>query len=279
MKGKIRALCLVLALVLLAGCVPTHQKETQTPTQSTTEPATQPPTDAPTQPPTQAPTDPPTEPPTEAPTEAKLLVVIDPGHQRHANTGKEPVGPGASEMKTKVSSGARGVATGQEEYVLTLSLALKLEQELLARGYDVLLTRRSHDVDLSNAQRAEIANSVGADAFIRIHGNAYSNPDVQGALTMCQTKNNPYNGALYQQSRALSEAVLEGLVNAAQCRKKSILESDTMSGINWCRVPVTIVEVGFMSNPEEDRLLATEDYQNKLAAGMADGIDAYFGRT
>ena len=281
MGRRIRALSLALAFVILAGCAPAPQPETEAPTQSTaptTEPATQPPSIPPTEAPTEPPTEAPTEPPTEPPTEAKLLVVIDPGHQRNANYGKEPIGPGATETKTMVSSGTQGVVTRLEEYVLTLSLALKLEAELLARGYDVILTRRDHDVDISNAQRAEIANNAGADAFIRIHGNAYSDASVHGALTMCQTKNNPYNGALYTQSRALSEAVLNGLVRAAQCHKKSILELDTMSGINWCQVPVTIVEVGFMSNPEEDRLLSTEDYQNKLATGMANGIDTYFSQ-
>jgi len=277
MGRKILAFFLLLIFVLSAGCTADPQQETHVPVVSTA-PSTQPPTQPPTEAPTPPPTQPPTEAPTPAPTEPKLLVVIDPGHQRNANNGKEPVGPGASEMKTKVSSGTCGVVTRMEEYELTLILALKLEQELLSRGYDVLLTRRTHDVDLSNAQRAQMANDAKADAFIRIHGNAFSDPEVQGALTMCQTKKNPYNGALYEKSRALSEAVLDGLVASAQCQKRSILESDTMSGINWCQVPVTIVEVGFMSNPQEDRLLATEEYQNKLTMGMANGIDVYFGQ-
>lgn len=271
MGRKAGAICLILLMLLSSGCAPETPEASDLPVLST-----QAPTDPPTDPPTEPPTEPPTDPPTEAPTEPKLLVAIDPGHQRSANTDKEPMGPGASELKTKVSSGARGVSTGQEEYVLNLILALKLEQELLRRGYDVLMIRRTHDVDLSNAQRAEMANAAGADIFVRIHGNSYSDPTVHGALTMCQTKNNPYNGDLYAQSRALSEAVLNAMVAAAQCQKRSILESDAMSGINWCQIPVTIVEVGFLSNPEEDQLLATEDYQNKLVLGMANGIDAYF---
>ena len=205
------------------------------------------------------------------------LVCIDAGHQSKGNNAKEPIGPGASETKAKVAGGTTGVATGVPEYQLTLDVALKLQSELQSRGYTVVMCRSVNDVNISNAERAEIANNAGAGAFLRLHGNGAGSSAVSGAETLAPSASNPYCSGIAVQSQALSKAVLNGLCAATGAKNRGVKIADNMSGINWSRVPVTIVEMGYMTNPAEDASMQDPSYQAKLAKGMADGVDAFFG--
>ena len=187
------------------------------------------------------------------------IIVIDAGHQIKGNAGKEPIGPGADVTQAKVSSGTSGVFSGVEEYELNLRVALALRDELLARGYSVVMIRETNEVDISNVERAQVANRHNAAAFIRIHANGWENDEMKGAMTVCQTANNPYPDCA-----------------ATGISRRSIWETDSKAGTNWSAVPTTILEMGFMSNREDDLRMEEDGFAKQAAKGVADGLDAFF---
>ena len=205
-----------------------------------------------------------------------IVIVIDPGHQLRGDNNKEPNGPGSTTMKARVTSGTTGVAPGVAEYILNLDISLKLKAELENRGYVVHMTRSTHDVNISNKERAEYANSVNADIAVRIHANG-AGPSVRGAETLAPSASNPYVSHLSKASVSLSRCVLNAYCTATGFSNRGVKTNDTMTGINWSSVPVTIIELGFMSNATEDRAMQDATMQNNMVQGIANGIDAYFG--
>lgn len=208
--------------------------------------------------------------------EKKKVIVIDAGHQTHAMSKQEPIGPGAKKKKAKVTGGTTGCSTHLPEYKLNLQVAKKLQTELKKRGYKVVMVRTKNNVKLSNVDRAKIANKNKADAFIRIHANSSTNSKVKGALTIAPTGSNKYMTKKNRKaSQSLSKKVLSAFCKATGAKNRGVMYTDTMTGINWCKVPVTIVEMGFMSNPSEDKKMASASYQKKIVKGIANGIDNF----
>ena len=204
------------------------------------------------------------------------VVAIDAGCQAKANAEKEPIGPASQTKKAKMPESAVGTATGAKEYELTLTVAKQLQKELKERGYKVVMIRESHDVNLSQAERSKIANQSDAEIFIRLSVNSMDNSSIYGAMAMCMTEHNPYNSELSSDSYRLSKQIINNICANTGTKNRGVQKVDNSSAINWCEIPVSVVKMGFLSNPDEDRWLQTEEYQGKIVAGISDAVDRYF---
>lgn len=205
-------------------------------------------------------------------------IAIDPGHQgpNVDMSDSEPMGPGSQEMKAKASSGTQGRYTNVPEYELTLNLSRQLQEELQTRGYETVLTREDHDTAISNRERALMAADAGADIYVRIHANGSEDPTANGAMTMAPSAQNPFVGELHPKSYALGMCVINAYCQACGMENDGVQLSDQMTGINWSKVPVIILEMGYMTNEQDDVNMQNPDYQKNMVKGIADGIDQYF---
>jgi len=211
--------------------------------------------------------------PTTAPANG-LVVCIDPGHQASANNGQEPVGPGSAQTKAKVTAGATGVVTRQTEHALNLALALKIKERLERYGVTVVMTRSTEAVDISNAQRAQVANEAGADLFLRVHADSNTNADISGISTLYPAGND-WVAPIRAESLKAASVVHAEMIASAGAADRGVKARSDLSGFNWSTVPSVLVEVGFLSNPNDDKQLATAEYQDRLADGIARGVLKY----
>jgi N-acetylmuramoyl-L-alanine amidase len=203
-------------------------------------------------------------------------IVIDPGNQLSMNASTEQIGPGSEDTKMGATTGVVGIAQGTEEYSLNLTYALALKQELEERGYTVTLTRESNDVNITNKERAEIANASGAEAFIRIKMNYSTNDALTGIMAVTMSESSPYNSELYDESQKLATRLLQGLTESTGATNHGIYESDSMTAVNWSSIPVAVIELGYLSNEEDESKLLDVSYQSEVIKGLADGIDLYY---
>lgn len=206
-------------------------------------------------------------------------IAIDPGHQSSQvdMSDLEPLGPNSTEMKAKASTGTTGRYTGVPEYELNLNISKQLRTELEARGYDVVLTREDNDTAISNKERALLAYDAGADIYVRIHANGSEDSSVCGAMTMVPSKNNPYVAELHEESYKLGGTIIDAYCAATGMENDGVHLYDNMTGINWSKLPVVILEMGYMTNEADDTNMQDKAYQKKMVTGIADGIDDYFG--
>lgn len=225
--------------------------------------------------PTLKPTPEPTVAPTPVPEEKPLsgyIIGIDPGHQRHSNHDKELNAPGSDVMKNKVSAGTEGTYTHTPEYQVNLDVGLLLRDMLEEAGATVVMTRTSNDVDISNIERAQLFNANKTDYALRLHCNDSDNPDVRGAFMLVPEKN-PYKDECVRAAQLLIDAYC----GETGAKNLGLRYRYDQTGFNWCERMIINIEMGHMSNYEEDYLLSDAEYQRKMAKGLFKGICEYFG--
>lgn len=303
-KGKWFLLVLLLCTAVVAGiCVVStvkvkkkeqtvaalesevQKKESEQQTQPQTESETQVQTEAKTEVQTETQTEEVSETVTETETESQTaenghVVAIDPGHQGSwvDMSAQEPSAPGSSETKAKATTGTQGRYTGVPEYQLNLDISLALQKELENRGYRVVMTRTDNDTAISNAERALKAYDKGGEIYVRIHANGSDDGSVSGALGMTPSYDNAYVSDLAGDSYRLTECILNAYCEKTGFANLGIQYHDDMTGINWSKIPVMILEMGFMTNEHDDTAMQDAQMQTSMVNGIADGIDQYFGR-
>lgn len=199
------------------------------------------------------------------------VVVIDPGHGTVGNSGYELQSPDSSITKIKDGGGTEGVATGVPEYVVTLKVAEKLKALLEQRNYTVIMTKNQASEAPGNIERAEVGNNNNADLVIRIHCDGMDNRSVTGASMLIPAPVG-YAANISSISAEYGQTILNDLVSNVGMNNRGVVERSDLTGFNWSKVPVVLVEMGFMSNATEDKQLNDDSYQNQLAQGLCNGI-------
>lgn len=171
---------------------------------------------------------------------------------------------------------------GTTEAETNLKIALKLQNLLEQSGSSVILTRSDenaiYDLDTKTLKqkkisdihnRVKIGNESSADIFVSIHLNKIPQQQYDGWQTF-------YN-AQSEDGQRLAVSIQNNLNEAIQRENNRVAKSiDNIYIVKHVEIPMTIVECGFLSNPEEEKLLLDDEYQNKLAWGIYNGIIDYF---
>jgi len=172
--------------------------------------------------------------------------------------------------------GARANDPYCEEKKITLSTAKLVKKYLVQLGYRVAMTRES-DANISLARRVEIASQADADLFVSVHFNSTRSEKVSGIEVFFSEYSTSQEATASRapSSRKLANLILTSLIGRTGAISRGIKRGNFYV-IRETSMPAVLVEGGFISNQEERALLRTKEFQDKIARGIADGIDAYF---
>lgn len=176
-------------------------------------------------------------------------VVIDPGHG-----GKDPGATGCS---------------GAYEKTTTLMIAQLLEERLMDAGYQVIMTR-DKDEYIGLEERVQIANDEMADLFISIHHNSMDNNPVPNGIGTYY-----YRNYISEETLTAATAIQQGLIQETGLFNRKTIPSG-LYVVRHTLMPAVLVELGFMSNSEEEQLILSPEFHEQSAEGIYQGIEKYF---
>ena len=205
-----------------------------------------------------------------------VTVCVDPGH---AGRGVdlyvvEPLGPGISGTHKTTNGQAQGVVTRRYESTVVLEVGMKLRNALLSEGASVVMTREDQETAVTNVRRAEIAAEAGADFFIRLHCDNSGNKDARGIFVYIPLSSaNAKAVADAETYFSYGETMLRALQAATGVTKGTVRQNNSYVASNWATMPAFLVEIGFMSNAQDDVLISTPEYQEQLVSGFVDAVE------
>ncbi|MGF7049951.1 N-acetylmuramoyl-L-alanine amidase [Paenibacillus sp. DS2015] len=205
----------------------------------------------------------------------KPIICIEAGHQGKGNSSLEPNAPGSKIMKQKVMSGTQGIKTKKPEYQLTLEVALKLEKAL-NKDYKVIMVRRTNDVNISNSERAILCNKANADLMVRLHADGSDNHQIKGMSFLYPLLDSKYTKEIAPESLEAIKIISKYVIKETGAKSNGLKSRDDLTGFNWLKVPSILIEMGFMTNIEEDVLMSTSEYQDLIVRGIQKGLKAYY---
>lgn len=171
-----------------------------------------------------------------------------------------------------------GSVSGTPAYKINQKVAERVKKELEARGYTVYLVRKGSSCTLNGKQRAEASNGYGAHVMISIKCARSDNTTTAGIVTYSASEDNEHlSKGQIDAGGLLSYVISERVENATGTTCIGRNTSDSFDELNYSEATAVILEVGYLSNEQEDRKLNDESYQGQIANGVANGLDTYFG--
>lgn len=158
-----------------------------------------------------------------------------------------------------------------------LTVGLQFRDALEELGAEVVMTREVSEITISGIERCEIAHEAGADIAVHIHADGNNDPSVHGVSVLVPDGDLLGTPSIVEESVRLGELMVNAVAAETGAKNRGTVPRSDMTAFNFSEIPSVLIEMGFMTNPEEDALLETAEYQAKIVDGMVAAILDWYG--